>query len=73
MGMTAGEAAAPEANPEDIELDEGDDEEGGEAGAAGEIELEQQAVPEGVFGSVGAQADKIGALDRFKKRKTDGD
>jgi hypothetical protein len=68
------EAAPPPvvANPEAIELDEGDeDEEEEEAAEAAEpaVELVEKAVPEAVFGSAGLQ--QPGALERFKKRKTE--
>ena len=73
-----GDAAAPAAaNPEDIDLDEGDEEEdGGEDKAPEEAtEIEQKPVPDAVFSGVGGgAAGQMGALDRFKKRRTmDGD
>ena len=65
-----GDTAAGAENPEDIELDEGDDEEE-VGGAAEEIEIEQQPVPDAVFGALHGSAQQMGALDRFKKRKTE--
>lgn len=86
------QAAAMAANPEEMELDDVDEdaEEGNgpqqgqgdeQTGAAGEVELRQKAVPAAVFGGArelheeeeGAAAPQqpvLGALDRFKKRKT---
>ena len=68
----AGGAAAA-ANPEDIDLDEADEEET-EGGHGGEpedgVSIEQKDVPNSVFGSIGGSA-QLGALDRFKKRRTD--
>jgi pre-mRNA-splicing factor SYF1 len=77
-GEEVGDAAAlAAANPEDIDLDEGDEEEdGGEARAADEaVEIEQKQIPDAVFGGLGGgAAGQMGALDRFKKRRTmDGD
>lgn len=68
----AGGAAGAE-NPEDIELDEGDDDEEAGVVVEAEIQIEQQAVPDGVFGGLHGTAQQMGALDRFKKRKTDTD
>ena len=77
------------ANPEEMELDEVDEEveeQSGpqqglrdeQAGAVGEVQLQQKAVPAAVFGSAveseegsaPSQQPVLGALDRFKKRKT---
>ena len=69
-GGTAAEAAAA-ANPEDIELDEGEEEEDGPVVDAAGVQIEQQAVPDAVFGGLAGTAQQMGALDRFKKRKTD--
>lgn len=50
---SGGVPAAP-SNAEEIDLDEDEDEEGGkEAGGAG---VEEQSVPEAVFGELGARA-----------------
>lgn len=86
--------AAMAANPEEMELDEIDEEaevqEGAQqareeeepptfGGRGEEVQLQQKAVPAAVFGGVreaeeeeGAvvQPPTLGALDRFKKRKT---
>jgi len=67
----ADETAAAAANPEDIELDEGEEEEDGPVADAAGVQIEQQAVPDAVFGGLGGTAQQMGALDRFKKRKTD--
>ena len=82
------------ANPEEMELDEMDEEaevqEGAQqaqeeeelpsfGGRGEEVQLQQKAVPAAVFGGVreaeeeegaAAQPPSLGALDRFKKRKT---
>ena len=77
------------ANPEEMELDEVDEEaeeQNGvpqgvgdeQAGALGEVQLQQKAVPAAVFGGAveyeegpaPSQQPVLGALDRFKKRKT---
>ncbi|DBA80302.1 TPA: hypothetical protein ACH3X2_007432 [Trebouxia sp. C0005] len=86
--------AAMAANPEEMELDEMDEEvevqEGAQqareeeempsfGGRGDEVQLQQKAVPAAVFGGVkeaeeeggaAAQPPSLGALDRFKKRKT---
>ncbi|CAL8465590.1 g5126 [Coccomyxa elongata] len=64
-----GAGAAAVSNPEDIELDEGAVEEEEAADAMENIQLETKPVPEAVYGGGGEQ---LGALDRFKKRKTEG-
>ena len=83
---TAGDAAdaaekpvAP-VNPEEMELDLDEAEEAEEATPAAakavaspaqEFKLQEKAVPAAVFGSAGGtEQDTLGALDRFKKRKT---
>ena len=82
------------ANPEEMELDEVDEQAEAQEGAqqaegreealtgaaAGEVQLQQKTVPAAVFGGVrgpedGGEAGQqqppaLGALDRFKKRKT---
>ena len=79
------------ANPEEMELDDIDEEaeeqpgaqqleeEDSMAGGSHKVQLQQKAVPAAVFGGAresedGAdaqpQAPALGALDRFKKRKT---
>ena len=71
-GADDGGAAASAANPEDIVLDEADEDEheGGEGAAAEDgVAIEQKDVPNAVFGSVAGGA-QPGALDRFKKRRT---
>ena len=69
----AGGLAPAAANPEDIDLDEADEDQDGGEGAAAEdaVEIEQKSVPDAVFGGVsGGGAGQMGALDRFKKRRT---
>ncbi|KAK9820644.1 hypothetical protein WJX81_004366 [Elliptochloris bilobata] len=80
-----GEGAAPAAlavpavtaNPEDIELEDVDEmDEEGEAGAdeaAANIQLEEKAVPEAVYGAAGGGDAALGALERFKKKQRTGD
>ena len=72
-------AAGEMANPEDIELGDGDEmEEDGDEGAdAGEgLQVKQKAVPDAVFGASGLQAsagsedEPQGARERLKKRRT---
>ena len=79
------------ANPEEMELDEVDEEaevqasvqqaeeDEGTAGMSHEVQLQQKAVPAAVFGGARESEDgtdaqqqlpALGALDRFKKRKT---
>lgn len=79
------------ANPEEMELDDGEEEEvqepaGAEqvqdddvaGGMTHEVQLQQKPVPEAVFGGAreaeggtdAQQQPALGALDRFKKRKT---
>ncbi len=81
------------ANPEEMELDEADEEAEVQEGAqpaqeeeeqmlaenAQEVQLQQKAVPASVFGGARESEDgseaalqppPLGALDRFKKRKT---
>eukprot|EP00891_Asterochloris_glomerata_P006475 jgi/Astpho2/6475/fgenesh1_pm.00096_%23_6_t len=75
----AAKAVAP-ANPEEMELDLDEAEEAEEATPAAatavaspprEFRLQEKAVPAAVFGSAGGtEQDTMGALDRFKKRKT---
>jgi hypothetical protein len=83
-------AAAAAANPEEIELGDEDDDDDGNAdneaaaaaaadGVEGEPELQQKAVPAGVFGELAGQAEageqqqgeQLGALERFKKRRVE--
>ena len=78
-GLAAGaedaQDGAAAANPEDVDLDDADEEEdeGGEGAAADDdVAIEQKDVPSAVFGSVGGGA-QPGALERFKKRRTDAD
>ena len=52
------------ANPEEIDLDDGEDDEA-------EVEVEQRPVPAGVYGDVAQAAESgesksLGALDRFR-------
>lgn len=56
----AGAGGGAAANPEDIELVDDEDEEGGEEEG---VQLEQRAVPEGVFGQLG---------EKFKRARTEG-
>lgn len=53
-GEGEGAAAAAPANPEELDLGEEEEGGGGEGGEA--VELQQQAVPEGVFGSLAKRA-----------------
>ena len=81
-GGAADAAAKPVApvNPEEMELDLDEAEEVEEATPAAatavaspprEFKLQEKAVPAAVFGSAGGtEQDTLGALDRFKKRKT---
>ena len=81
-GEAADAAAKPVApvNPEEMELDldeAGEAEEAPPAAAPAaaspprEFKLQEKAVPAAVFGSAGGtEQDTLGALDRFKKRKT---
>ena len=81
-GEAADAAAKPAApvNPEemDLDLDEAEDAEEATPAAATataspprEFKLLEKAVPAAVFGSAGGtEQDTLGALDRFKKRRT---
>ena len=81
-GEAADAAARPAApvNPEEMELDLDEAEEAEEATPAAaavaaspprDFKLQEKAVPAAVFGSAGGtEQDTLGALDRFKKRKT---
>ena len=89
-GDVGGGAVAAADNPDEIDIgddsDEEDDEDvggaggGGGAGGTEEIDVEQAAVPEGVFGGMkraaedaaedGGRNEPRGALDRFKKART---
>ena len=81
-GEAADAAAKPIApvNPEEMELDLDEADEAEEASPAAatavaspprEFKLQEKAVPAAVFGSAGGtEQDTLGALDRFKKRKT---
>lgn len=51
-GEAAGAGAAAPANPEELELAEEGDEEGGGGDEGNEVQLEEQAVPDAVFGSL---------------------
>ena len=73
-----GDIGGQQQNPDEIDLgdddDDDEDEEGG--GGGGEIDVEEEAVPEGVFGDVkraaeGGAEEPAGALDRFKKRRVE--
>ena len=70
-------------NPDEIDIgdDDSDDDDdnggggGGGGGGGAEVDVEQAAVPEGVFGGVKRAGEDDGdeprgALDRFKKRRT---
>ena len=71
-------------NPEEIDLgDDMDDDEEGEGEEAAGADLQQKAVPAGVFGALADKAaavteggaeqegEQLGALERFKKRRVD--
>ncbi|CAK0786535.1 hypothetical protein CVIRNUC_009748 [Coccomyxa viridis] len=70
----AGAPAPAVVNPEDIELGDGADEEEDAGGDDGDVKLQQKAVPDAVFRGAGVEEDSqpSGALERFKKRRTEG-
>lgn len=95
QGQSDGAAPKPKptamaANPEEMELDDAEEEAEDQAGAkqaedddvavgvTNEVQLEQKTIPAAVFGGARESEDSadaqqqpaLGALDRFKKRKT---
>ena len=72
-GNVTGNAAID--NPDEIDIGDDDSEEEDDQKEAPEVDIEQAAVPEAVFGQVkraasGGDDGTQGALDRFKKRRT---
>jgi pre-mRNA-splicing factor SYF1 len=63
------------ANPEEMDLDDIPEDGDGDVADENEVQIHEKAVPAAVFGSAAAgsaeqEPEKLGALDRFKKRKT---
>lgn len=62
------------ANPEEIEIEDSDDEANGNEQNA-DIDIANQVIPKAVFGVLASQMldEKVGAKDRFKRKRADAE